>query len=304
MESGLRLQEFSEGRGIDVAVEGGLEAHGFKPDMEEPSGVPLAAGALLAPGLLSGGPVERQMEGEVVGDGQRRALIEVGDEVRRDGRLVGIPAHGRRNGPGLALDPPSGRQAEEGDAAGVGGGRLEAEDCGQVGQRQRRACAGDRLEAETCRLRDLEFSGEAAPVLDNRGPSGAEVRGEGAGGLVGAGVGQEDRPVLPLLGSGSERPEVVGEDVGEELDGEGSALTSLALGFGLDGDGLSIHGSFRAKVLRARLSGRDRARAGWEPSRLGRRPTSEGSALTAPTSFETLATEGGPKDWWSRAALT
>jgi hypothetical protein len=26
--------------------------------------------------------------------------------------------------------------------------------------------------------------------------------------------------------------------------------------------------------------------------------------LTAPTSFETLATEGGPKDWWSRAALT
>src|SRR5436305_10920740 len=85
MESGLRLQEFSEGRGIDVAVEGGLEADRFEPGMEEPPGAPLGARALLAPGLLQRGPVELQVKAQVVGDGERGPLIEQGDEVRRDG---------------------------------------------------------------------------------------------------------------------------------------------------------------------------------------------------------------------------
>src|SRR6185295_17315446 len=58
----LGLKELSEDRGIDVAVEGGLEADGVEAHVEEPPRAPLGAGALLAPGLLQRGAVERQVE--------------------------------------------------------------------------------------------------------------------------------------------------------------------------------------------------------------------------------------------------
>ena len=263
MESGLRLQEFSEGRGIDVAVEGGLEADRFEPGMEEPPGAPLGARALLAPGLLQRGPVEAQVKAQVVGDGERGPLIEQGDEVRRDGRLAGVLTHGLFGRLGLFVHPPGGGQAEEGEVSGIGGRLLEAEDCREVGQGEGRALAGVGLEAEARGFRDLEFGREVAISGDDRWPPGAQVRREGAGGLIGAGIGQEDRPVVPVLASRSELPEVVGEDVGEELDAEGSALLALALGFGLNGDGLSIHGSFRAKGPSCPPFWRTGARAAW-----------------------------------------
>ena len=300
MESGLRLQEFSEGRGIDVAVEGGLEADRFKPGMEEPPGAPLGARALLAPGLLQRGPVEPQVKPQVVGDGERGPLIEQGDEVRRDGRLAGVLAHGPSGRLDLLVHPPGGGQAEEGEVSGIGGRLLEAEDCREVGQGEGRALAGVGLEAEARRLRDLEPGHQIASSND-RGPSGAQVCREGAGGLIGACIGHEDRPVVPLLASRSELPEVVGEDVGEELDAEGSALLALALGFGLNGDGLSIHGSFRAKGPSCPPFWRTGARAGGERSRLGRRPTPQGSALTARHPLEILGAErrgeGLEGDW-------
>src|SRR6185295_11339355 len=68
MRSRLRLEELCEGRVIDVAVEGGLVADGFKTGVEKPSGAPLRAGALLAPGLVERGSIELQVEGEIVGD--------------------------------------------------------------------------------------------------------------------------------------------------------------------------------------------------------------------------------------------
>ncbi len=280
MESGLRLQEVSEGRGIDVAVEGGLEADRFEPVMEEPAGAPLGGRAPLAPGLLQGGPIELQVKAQVVGDGERGPLIEQGDEVRRDGGLTGVLAHHLFGRLGLLVHPPGGRQAEKGEVSGIGGRLLEAEDRREVSQGEGRALAGVGLEAEARRLRDLE-PGHQIASGDDRGPSGAQVCREGAGGLIGAGIGQEDRPVVPLLAARSELPEVVGEDIGEELDAEGSALLALALGFGLNGDGLSIHGSFRAKGPSCPPFWRTWARAGGERSRLGRRPTPQGSALTA-----------------------
>src|SRR6185295_1323908 len=100
-----------------------------------------------------------------------------------------------------------------------------------------------------------------------------------------------------VLFRSSELPEVVGEDVGEELDTEGAALLTLALGFGLDGDRLSIHGSFRASGTSCPPFWADRARAAWEPSRLGRRPTPEGFALTARHAVrDPRRRKGGPKD--------
>ena len=70
MRSRLRLEELSEGRVIDVAVEGGLETDGLEAHVEEASRAPLGAGALLAPGLAERGAVELQVEREVVGDGK------------------------------------------------------------------------------------------------------------------------------------------------------------------------------------------------------------------------------------------
>lgn len=52
MRSRLRLEELSEGRVIDIAGEGWLEAETLEAEMEEPAWAPLGAGALPAPGLL------------------------------------------------------------------------------------------------------------------------------------------------------------------------------------------------------------------------------------------------------------
>lgn len=209
MKSGLRLQEFSEGRGIDVAVEGCLEADRFESGMEESPGAPLGAGALLAPGLLQSGPIELQVKPQVVGNGQRGPLIEQGDEVRRDGRLAGGLTHAPLGRLGLLVHPPGRRQAEEGEVSGIGGRWLEAEDRGEIGQGEGRAVAGGGLEAEAGRLRDLEPV-HVAVAGDDRGSPGPQVCREGARGLIGAGIGHEDRPVVPLLASRSELPEVVG----------------------------------------------------------------------------------------------
>ncbi len=100
-------------------------------------------------------------------------------------------------------------------------------------------------------------------------------------------------------------PEVVGEDVGQELDREGPALLALSLGLGLDGDRFSMHGSFRAKrsFVPAFLGGP--ARAGWKPSRLGRRPTPEGLPGRLATPPETMAAErAGRRTGGDRRSLT
>ena len=105
MRSRLRLEELSEGRMIDVAEEGGLETDGLEAHVEEPSRAALGAGALLAPGFPERGSVEREVKGEIVGDGKRRSLIEVGDEVGRDRRFAGVPAHRVPDHLDLLVDP-------------------------------------------------------------------------------------------------------------------------------------------------------------------------------------------------------
>src|ERR1700720_1954062 len=54
--------------------------------------VDLLRGALgrVAPVRGASGAVELEVEAEVVGDRQRRALVEEGDEVGRQGRLPGV----------------------------------------------------------------------------------------------------------------------------------------------------------------------------------------------------------------------
>ena len=198
MRSRLRLEELSEGRVIDIAREGWLEAEALEAEMEEPAGAPLGACALPAPGLLSSRSIELQVEAEVIGDGERGSLIEIGDKVRRDGGFPGVWAHGRGDGLGLLVHPPGGRQAEEGDVPPIRGQRLEAEGGWEVSQGECRSLAGEGLVAKSSRPWDLE---PEASALGYGRAAGAEVGGEGAGALVGAGVGHEDRPDRAVLGS-------------------------------------------------------------------------------------------------------
>jgi hypothetical protein len=64
----LCLKKFREGRVVDLAMDGGLEAQGLEAEMEELSWIPLRAGARLAPRLLASRSVELQVKGQVVGD--------------------------------------------------------------------------------------------------------------------------------------------------------------------------------------------------------------------------------------------
>lgn len=164
MRSRLRLEELSEGRVIHLAVEGGLKAHGLQAQVEKRSRAPLRAGACLAPRLFERGPIELQVEAQVVGDGKWGSLIEISDEVGGDGGLASVLAPRLPDRLGLFVDPPGGRKAEKGDVLGIGG--------------------------------------------------------RGSGALVGSGVGHEDRPVGALLAAGTQLPEIVGEDVGQQLDAE------------------------------------------------------------------------------------
>src|SRR5215216_4946152 len=150
MRSRLRLEELSEGLVIDLAVEGGCEADRLEPKLEKASWVPFGAGARLAPGLAKRGSIELQVEVQVIRDGKRRSLIEIGDEVRRDGSLASVPAHRLPDRLGLFVNPPGGRQAEERDLLHTGGRRLKAEDRGKVGDGERGSLAGAGVVAEAC----------------------------------------------------------------------------------------------------------------------------------------------------------
>ena len=148
MRSRLGLEELSEGRVIDLAVEGGLEAGRVQAEVEERAWIPFGAGAHLAPGFLQRRAVELQVEAQVIGDGKWRSLIEIGDEVGRDDGLAGVSAHRLADCPGLFVNPPGGRQAEEGDLVHLGRGRLEAEDGGKIGEGERPSLAGEGVVAK------------------------------------------------------------------------------------------------------------------------------------------------------------
>ena len=300
MGSRVGLEELSESLVIDLAVEGGLEAGRLEPEVEERARVPFGAGAHLAPGFLKRRAIELQVEAQVVGDGERGPLIEIGDEVRRDDGLAGVSPHRRADCPGLVVNPPGRRQAEEGDLVHLGRGRLKAKDGGKVGQGEGGSLAGEGVVAEAGRTGNLKSGGEAGVGLDRGRPPAPEVGGEGAGGLVGTGIDQENRPEGAFLGSRAELPEIVGQDVGQQLDAEGTALLAFALRFAFDGDGFSIHGSCFGRLgLPARLSGR-RGSGGFVAVKGSAAGRPEGIALPAPKPPETMAAEragrrtGGP----------
>lgn len=245
MRCRLRLEKFRESRVVHLAVDGCLESQGLETKMEELSGIPLRAGARLAPSLLASRSIELQVKGQVVGDREGRPLVEVGDEVRRDGCLAGVPSHPGSERLSLLVNPPGGRQAKKGNVVAVGSRRLKAADRGKVGEGEVGTSLRDRLVAEAGGTGNLKTRGRAGALDDGR-TSRPQVCGERSGGLLGSGVGHEDRAVGALLGSRAELPEIVGQDVGQQLDAERTALLTFSLGLALNSNRLSIHNGFRA----------------------------------------------------------
>lgn len=214
--------------------------------MEEQSGIPLRAGARLAPSLLAGRSVKLQVKGQVVGDRKGRPLVQVGDEVRRDSCIAGVPSHRGGERLDLLVHPPSGRQAKKGNVVAVGSRRLKAADRGKVGESEVGTSLRDRLITEARGTGNLEARGGRAGALDDGRTPQPQVGGERSGGLLGSGVGHEDRAVGALLGSRAELPEIVGQDVGQQLHAERTALLTFSLGLVVNSNRLSIHNGFRA----------------------------------------------------------